>query len=137
MRTIGPALRALLLAVVTACASSGAPGTARLAPRALSSGSDPITEADIAATNAASAYDAIVRLRAQYLRMHGINSVIHAARSIRPVVFVDGQEIGPIWELRSIPARDVHEIRYLSAADATIRYGEGYVAGIIHVLTKR
>ena len=58
-------------------------------------------------------------------------------RSTRPVVFVDGMELGTVFELRSIPARDVHEIRFLTSSEATYRYGDGYMAGVIQVTTKR
>ena len=106
----------------------------RVARNALSG---PITAAEIARTNAASAYDAVKRLRANYLQSRGIGSFVHATRSAYPVVFIDGMEIGTLFELRSIPAQDVLEIRLLSSGEATLRYGQGYTAGIIHVTTKR
>ena len=98
---------------------------------------DPITAADIARIDAASAYDAVVKLRANFLQHRGVNSFMQPVRSTRPVVFVDGMEVGTVFELRSIPARDVSEIRYLSSGEATIRYGDGYMAGVIQVTTKR
>lgn len=108
-------------------------------PRAARSTSlrDPITAADIAGISAASAYDAVVKLRANFLRDRGINSFMTPVRSTRPVVFVDGIEMGTIHELRSIPARDVAEIRFLSSSEAMFRFGDGYLAGVIHVTTKR
>lgn len=45
--------------------------------------------------------------------------------------------MGTLFELRSIPARDVLEIRMLSSGEAAFRYGQGYTAGVIHVTTKR
>ena len=98
---------------------------------------DPITEADIARIRAASAYDAVVRLRAHFLGNRGVNSFMRPVQSTRPTVFVDGMEMGTIFELRTIPAGDVREIRFLSGSDAMIRYGDGYMAGVIHVTTKR
>jgi hypothetical protein len=108
-------------------------------PRAARSSSlrDPITAADIAGITASSAYDAVVKLRANFLRDRGINSFMTPVRSTRPVVFVDGIEMGTIHELRSIPARDVAEIRFLSSSEAMFRFGDGYLAGVIHVTTKR
>ena len=134
------ALGALLGASLAACATTTAhTAGAGDAPRAvrMGNGRDPITEADIARINATSAYDAIVRLRGNFLRAHGVNSVVHVARSARPIVFVDGVEYGSVWELRSIPAGDVREIRYLSSSDAMLRYGDGYLAGVIQVVTKQ
>ena len=98
---------------------------------------DPITAADIAGINAASAYDAVVKLRANFLQNRGINSFMTPVRSTRPIVFIDGMEVGTIFELRSIPARDVAEIRFLNASEAAFRWGDGYLAGVIHVTTKR
>lgn len=62
---------------------------------------------------------------------------MHATRSAYPIVFVDGMEMGTLFELRSIPARDVLEIRLLSSGEGTFRYGQGYTAGVIHVTTRR
>ena len=97
----------------------------RPAPRSLR---DPITAADIARIRASSAYDAVVRLRAHFLGNRGVNSFMRPVQSTRPTVFVDGMEVGTIFELRSIPAGDVMEIRFLSGADAMIRYGGGATA---------
>ena len=135
---------ALLLA---ACATGAVPIQSDLAdasmpvaePRPVRRASmrDPITAADIARINAASAYDAVVKLRANFLQHRGVNSFMQPVSSTRPVVFVDGMEVGTLFELRSIPARDVSEIRFLTSSEATYRYGQGYLAGVIHVTTKR
>ena len=148
--------RVLATLVLAACATTGVgnPPVNALAPEANgdavaedpvpargrrpagSSLRDPITQADIARIHAASAYDAVVRLRAHFLGNRGVNSFMRPVQSTRPTVFVDGMEMGTIFELRTIPAGDVQEIRFLSGADAMIRYGDGYMAGIIQVTTK-
>ena len=132
----------LFLAAACATANPASTGLTGDAPRAArptrhASLRDPITEADIARIRAASAYDAVVRLRAHFLGNRGVNSFMRPLQSTRPTVFVDGMEFGTIWELRSIPASDVREIRFLSGPDAMLRYGDGYMAGIIQVSTKR
>ena len=158
MGTITAVPRVLATLLLAACATTGIgnPPVNALAPeaggdasadgavaapvrarRAGSSLRDPITQADIARIHAASAYDAVVRLRANFLGNRGVNSFMRPVQSTRPTVFVDGMEMGTIFELRTIPAGDVLEIRFLSGADAMIRYGDGYMAGIIHVTTKR
>ena len=143
MRPTTAVTRFAFLLLLTACATGGVtPGSAGFQADARelrrSRGMrDPITAADIAAINASSAYDAVVKLRAIFLQTRGVNSVMLPVRSTRPVVFVDGMEMGTIFELRSIPARDVAEIRFLNSGEATIRYGDGFMAGIIHVTTKR
>jgi hypothetical protein len=154
MGTITAVPRVLATLLLAACATTGisnppvnglapeASGDAEATPapaRARRPGGslrDPITSADIARIRANSAYDAVVRLRAHFLGNRGVNSFMRPVQSTRPTVFVDGMEMGTIFELRTIPAGDVHEIRFLSGADAMIRYGDGYMAGIIQVTTK-
>lgn len=141
MRFLKSTLAPLSVLLVAACATAGPASTTRLddgRPRARAAGPrDPITAADIARIGAGSAYDAVRRLRSNALAIRGVNSVAHPVRASSPVVFVDGMEVGTVFELRSIPAIDVHEIRFLSASEATTRFGDGYMAGVIHVMTKR
>jgi hypothetical protein len=155
MGTITAVPRVLATLLLAACATTGIgnPPVNSLAPDAGGDGKaeaapvrsprpaarslrDPITAADIARIRAGSAYDAVVRLRAHFLGNRGVNSFMRPVQSTRPTVFVDGMEVGTIFELRSIPAGDVFEIRFLSGADAMLRFGDGYMAGIIHVTTK-
>ena len=42
---------------------------------------------------------------------------------------------GGVEELRSIRAEHVVEIRYMSASEATTRFGTGYTGGLILVTT--
>lgn len=142
---IAPTAPTTLLAclLLGACATAGsgtissiAPTGAPVRPRAIG-GRDPITADEIAHINVASAYDAIAKLRGTYLSARGLGSFASPVRSTRPVVFVDGMEMGTLYELRSIPARDVLEIRFLSSGEATYRYGQGFMAGVIAVTTKR
>ena len=145
MRPTMAFLRVVSVLLLAACASGGVPATTDLdpggetgpRPRTRSGLRDPITAADIATINASSAYDAVVKLRGTFLQARGTNSFLQPVRSTRPVVFVDGMEIGTIFELRSIPAGDVMEIRFLTSSEATYRYGMGYMAGVIQVTTKR
>lgn len=55
-----------------------------------------------------------------------------------PAVFVDGaKRPGRLEALRSLDPRHVAEAEYLSASDATTRYGTGYPRGIIRIRTRR
>jgi hypothetical protein len=144
MRPTTAVLRCVSVLSLAACASTGttslpspAEAEASRRPTLRAGHRDPITAADIATINAASAYDAVVKLRANFLQSRGVNSFMQPVRSTRPIVFIDGMEVGTLFELRSIPAGDVAEIRFLSSGEATIRYGDGYMAGIIAVTTKR
>jgi hypothetical protein len=52
------------------------------------------------------------------------------------VVYVDQTRMGGPSTLAQIPITDVKEIQYLSATDATQRYGTGHGAGAIIVIRK-
>lgn len=83
------------------------------------------------------AYDAVGRLRPAWLRGRssttggGTGGGAQAAR-----VFVDGREFGSVASLRDLHLDSVAEIRFMSARDATTRYGTGYPGGIILVRLK-
>ena len=53
------------------------------------------------------------------------------------VVYQDGVKTGGPNSLEFVPTISVREIRYISAADATIRFGTGHPMGAILVTTKR
>jgi len=52
-------------------------------------------------------------------------------------VIVDNIPQGGVGRLRDIPVIEVRELRYLSAADATTRFGVGMAGGAILVYRKR
>jgi hypothetical protein len=127
-------LRLALLALsllAAGCVTTSRPGPRAGGPR------DPITEAEIARIDAADAYDVVQRLRGTFLHSRGITSFERADGGAWPAVFVDGTHLGSIHELRGIPANTIHEVRFLSASDAMLRYGSGYAAGVIQVTTRR
>jgi hypothetical protein len=107
-----------------ACASRGA-----AAPPPAGDG---ITAAEIEKIPAASAFDVIQRLRPEFLRSRA-RIPGGTAESGAPLVYVDGIRAGGLDVLRTIAARDVHEIRRLSAPDATTRYGPGHSSGVIEI----
>ncbi len=81
-------------------------------------------------------YDSIQRLRPEFLRARGQVSLESRTASL-PVVYVDDIRLGGPDALRTVRIADVHEIRYLSASDATTRYGTGHPGGVIAVVTHR
>ena len=50
---------------------------------------------------------------------------------------MDDVSYGPVESLANLNAIAVREIRYLSAADATTRWGTGYPGGVILVTMKK
>ncbi len=95
-----------------------------------------ITAEEIMASLASDAYEAIVKLRGNFLESRGPTS-LSGRDSPLPTIFVDGMEYGPVSSLRLIPASNVAEIRLLRSYEATTLYGTGYMSGVIEVTTRR
>jgi hypothetical protein len=110
----------LAVAAVMACAStstSDSPSTGK--PR----GSGPLTAEELAAAHAdiTTAYDAVARLRPNWLVSHGTTSLVPGSEFA--VVFVDGQQYGTLDSLRQIQAYQVGDIRYYDVTQAGARFG--------------
>ena len=113
----------ILVVGLAGCASSGGGGGGggggpnRLTNEAL----QPVIQLD--------AYQAIQRLRARWLQPRGGNT---------PSVFVDNAERpGGLDALRGLPVADIQEMRYMSANEATTRFGTGHTGGAIMITTRR
>lgn len=115
------------LVLATACASTGA-----------SPASGPRQEV-IAATELAghtgTARQVIERLRPRFLRVRGPSSVSNP-NADRIVVYVDDSRMGGVEVLDQISVAEISEIRYMSASDATSRYGTGHAAGAIIIVRR-
>lgn len=96
-----------------------------------------ITREEIEASHTATAYDAIQKLRANFLSYRGETSISKSNSQPYPTVYVDGQEFGPISSLRSIPASQVATIRLYRSWEATTKYGNGHMGGVIAVTTRQ
>jgi hypothetical protein len=95
-----------------------------------------ITEDEIDSVHAASAYDAIKRLRPQFLNVHGRASFDPHDPPALPNVYVDKQYYGDISALRGISGSIIESIRFYSAAEAQYTFGRGNMAGAISIITK-
>jgi hypothetical protein len=124
-----------VFAALIGCASSGSPDTGT-APRK----GNLLTSMEMATAHAdvASAYDAVARLRPNWLAPHGVTSGLQGgAGTDRAVVFVDGQQYGDMDSLRNIQAYQVDEIRYYDVTQAGARFGiRGGSGGAIEVRLK-
>ncbi len=135
------AVGALLAAAATGC-GGGVKGagpvpspTAAAAP-ARSTG-DVITAAELRPGEHRDVYEAIQRLRPQFLRSRGATSIrATSAEANLPVVFVDEQRLGGVSTMRGLPIENVREIRFIAPRDATTRWGTGYTAGVIMIVTR-
>mgnify|MGYP001131388778 CR=1 FL=1 len=95
-----------------------------------------LTAAELERASAETAYEAVQRLRPEFLRVRGRISLEDPSASV-PVVYLDDMRLGGPEMLRAIRVSDVYEIRYLSPSDATTRYGTGHAGGVIAVVTRR
>jgi hypothetical protein len=120
--------RIILLGVIALAGCSGATSSPR------GSGSL-ITRAELEPLESFTAYDAIARLRPNWLQTRGPTSL--ADGPTLPRVHINQSPSGSMDELRSMSTIEVESMEFLSPADATTLYGTGYPGGVILVRTRR
>lgn len=86
-------------------------------------------------TSGSSAYDLIAQLRPEFLRSRGSSS-LRRTETPKAVVYVDAMRYGDIGSLRTVSAAQIQYIQYLSALDATTRFGTNHFGGAILISTK-
>jgi len=123
-----PLVTALLSATLAACVAPNQ------VPRPIP---DPqlITQDEISYSRATTAYDAIQRLRANFLSRRGETTILGRS-STYPTVYVDGLKFGDVDALRAIPAGQIATIRLFTAWDAATRYGNSSASSVIDVTTR-
>jgi hypothetical protein len=94
--------------------------------------SDVITRAEIEGSASDSAYEAVERLRRDWLVSRGPTSATDPT-PVLPKVFVDGLERGELQALYAISANVIEEIRFIGSSEATLLHGQGYLGGIIQL----
>ena len=124
------------VAAIMACApASGTSGTsgASAAPRR----ADYLTAEEIVGANAdvATAYEALSRLRPNWLVSHGTTS-FNPGNGFA-IVYVDGQRYGDVNSLRNIQASQIADIHYYDVTQAGARFGlRAGPGGVIEVRIK-
>jgi hypothetical protein len=93
-----------------------------------------ITQEELEGSMATNALDAIQRLRPNFLSTRGPGTINAVDEGI--IVYANGIRLGGIDTLRDVPLVDIKEIRYMSAADATQRFGTGHSHGAILITRK-
>jgi hypothetical protein len=96
-----------------------------------------ITEDEIVASRASTAFEVIHKLRANFLTNRGETSVNRNQSNPYPTVYVDDQEFGPISTLSSIPAAQITEIRLYRVSEANVKFGTHNLSGVISITTRR
>ncbi len=97
-----------LLLTAIACASSGSRSTRQ-------SSSDKLTHTELATSNAANAYDAINRLRPNWLRVSGTASIGGGVRSQLVLVYIDNQRAEDLYALKNISTGMVESAQWIDA----------------------
>ena len=119
----------LLVTLLAACTSATANSAgARADP-------DVLSASEIERANVGTLHDAIVLLRPHFLFTRGRMSM-RPQTNLLPGILVNSVPQASLESLRAISARDVQYVRFLSAPDATTRFGTGYMAGAIEVVLK-
>lgn len=94
-----------------------------------------VTGDELRQTQAATVYDALARTRPQFLRARGPNSLSDPVPQ-EARVYLDGvQAVDGVDALKRLRTDVIDYVRYLSASDATTRYGTGHGGGAIEVRT--
>jgi hypothetical protein len=145
--------RALLAALLTACAAAPKPADASTAappplkPIMQKGSANVITEDEIAALGESvqTAFGVVQRLRPAMLRVrtgqtsspgasNGIGSSDAASADVS--VYLNGQRLGGLSSLDQITVQQIRQIRYFNANDATTLFGTGNTGGAIQVIQR-
>jgi hypothetical protein len=122
--------QAVALAVLIGCAGSGT--RTPVAPRT----GTYLSAAEVAAAHAetGSAYDAIARLRPNWLAAHGMSTFDSRQVTEYATVFIDGQQHGGLSTLRNIPASHIKDFRYYDVTQAGATFGlQAGTGGVIEL----
>ena len=95
-----------------------------------------VSATELVSTKAQDVYHALIQLRPEYLRGRGAAS-INMRSQTEVVVYIDNVKAGGPETLQGFPLAGVASIQYLSAADATMRWGLGHSGGVILINTMR
>jgi hypothetical protein len=121
-----PFLRIAAVALIaTACATVPA---ARIGSEIQPNSPYTLTAAEISGVHVNSAYEAVQRLKPNFLL--GLRG-----ESVRAVYLNGMRLLGGLENLRTIEAAMVQQIVFLNGIDATTRYGSGHGAGVLLVST--
>ncbi|MFV2006654.1 MAG: hypothetical protein ACC667_04380 [Longimicrobiales bacterium] len=130
MRT-SSALVATVALLTLACSSSGRSSQSNARNRGAV-----ITAEELATAAELDAFDAVRRFRPMWLRTRGPVSIsLQDKAGVR--VYIDGSRRGRLEALRAFRVTDIESITYLSAPEATLRFGIDHSDGAILVILKR
>jgi hypothetical protein len=142
-----------LLVLAAACSSTPSAGsagqgagagagtdasTATSAPRR--GGQNLITNDEIQRTTASNAFDLVQKLRPQWLRSKSMSvqpAATAGAGNTAAIVFLNDVRYGELESLRQLDITSLRQLQFLSATEATTRWGTGYPGGAILVTANK
>ena len=125
----------VLALVVSACVSSSPPGEDfATAARARGGNSRLIVRAQLEELHGYSALQAVETLNRRWLQPQRGASLAFGQSFAR--VMIDGNVRRELNDLARMSTDNIETMRYLTAPDATIKYGTGYPGGVIEVTTR-
>jgi hypothetical protein len=136
----------LALSLAAGCGGQSGTSSGASEPRPVRGSANVISEQEIAQGTYQTALEIVQSLRPQMTRYRatttsaprggtGLSEATAVAGSV--VVYMDETRLGEVSALSTIPAQRVREIRYISANDATTRWGTGHNNGVIQVVMKK
>jgi hypothetical protein len=90
---------------------------------------------EIRSVRASNAYEAVSRLRPEWLRRRGVVT-IRDPNAGEVVVYLDGIRFGGPRSLANIRVQNVIQIQYVDPSDAAVRFGTDHLGGAILVRTR-
>ncbi len=117
----------VIFAVALAIGLAGCASTGGGADRPEGATPNRIVEAELEPLGQISPLRAIERLRPRWLRSRSGDM---------PQLHIDGGRRGSLRDLESYQLSDIERMEYMSASDATTRFGTGYAGGVILVFTR-
>ena len=113
--------------LVSACASAGTTSS--------SGGGQRLSQADLVKANSESLYDAVVKLKPEWLTSRGPTSVTNSTPTSVDI-YMNGNNMGSADYLKELRVVDIAEVRYYSAGQASARFGMGHPRGVLEVTHK-
>ena len=126
---VAMALSPLMFIALLACSSQRLDSDLRTDPQL-------ITENEVVASHATTAYELIRSLRPNFLTYRGETSFDRRTSRPYPNVYVDDQAFGQVSILNSIPRSDVASVRLYRASEAMTKFGTGNAGGVIAITTR-
>ena len=124
----------VITSVLSACASSTDTPFVETVRRARGGSSTLIVRAELEElTGRRTAMEAIETLNPRWLQIRRGTSLLFGPAYAR--VVIDGVARRELDDLRRLSTENIETMQYLSAADATTKYGTGFPGGVIEVTT--